>query len=127
MNSSRIRSVETGSVLITLHYGSSKYPAYDSTRRDFPTMGKNEEVLTGKYPAKAHAAKVVAYLRLKESNVNGLIYLEGQKTRMIEDNDEAMPFRYGASSRRAEASKSNALGNDGTSTTSPAAGFRTAI
>ena len=59
-------------------------------------MDKNEKMLMGKYPAKAHAAKVVAYIRRQESSVNGVIYLEGQRTRMIEDDDEAMPFRYGA-------------------------------
>lgn len=92
-------------------------------------MDKNEEMLTGKYPAKAHAAKVVAYLRRKESHVDGVIYLQGQKTRMIEDNDEAMPFRYGASPHRAPLSQSsiNALGNDDTSIISPAAGSLTAV
>ncbi|KAI9879450.1 MAG: hypothetical protein M1830_008497 [Pleopsidium flavum] len=50
-------------------------------------------VLAGKYPAKAHAAKVAAYLKNKHHNVDGVIYLEGQKTRMLEDNDEPQPFR----------------------------------
>jgi Xaa-Pro dipeptidase len=53
-----------------------------------------EAVLTGKYPAKAHAKRVVEYIRKKKPDATGVLYLEGQKTRMIEDNDETMPFRY---------------------------------
>ncbi|MCJ1237317.1 hypothetical protein MMC14_005302 [Varicellaria rhodocarpa] len=55
-------------------------------------MDEAEKILKGKYPAKAHAVKVVDYLK-KKSNVHGVIYLEGQKTHMFEDSDEAMPFR----------------------------------
>ena len=57
-------------------------------------MDETHRILKGKYPAKAHAAKVVNYLKSKVPNVNGVIYLEGQKTRMIEDNDEEIPFRF---------------------------------
>jgi len=56
-------------------------------------MDKTDENLQGKYPAKAHAAKVAAYLKTKDPSADGLIYLEGQKTRLIEDNDEPVPFR----------------------------------
>jgi Xaa-Pro dipeptidase len=56
-------------------------------------MDDLDNILTRKYPAKAHAGKVVAYLKRKQPNAGGLIYLEGQKTRMIEDNDEPQPFR----------------------------------
>ncbi len=56
-------------------------------------MDHVDSVLVGKYPAKAHAAKVVAYLKSKHHNADGVIYLEGQKTRMLEDNDEPQPFR----------------------------------
>ena len=56
-------------------------------------MDDVDEILAGKYPAKAHAAKVAAYLRNNHPNADGIIYLEGQKTRMIEDNDEPQPFR----------------------------------
>lgn len=52
-----------------------------------------ESVLKGKYPAKAHARRVVEYIKKVKPDVNGLLYLEGQKTRMIEDNDEPQPFR----------------------------------
>ncbi|MCJ1395944.1 hypothetical protein MMC18_008830 [Xylographa bjoerkii] len=57
-------------------------------------MNKTTEILiSGKYPAKAHAAKVASYLKSKTAFANGIIYLEGQKTRLIEDNDEPVPFR----------------------------------
>ncbi|RAL59546.1 hypothetical protein DID88_006540 [Monilinia fructigena] len=52
-----------------------------------------DQVLKGKYPAKEHARKVVEYIKSKEPNAEGLLYLEGQKTVMIEDSDEAAPFR----------------------------------
>jgi Xaa-Pro dipeptidase len=48
---------------------------------------------TGKYPAKAHARRVAVALRNLGQGDAGVIYLEGQKTRMIEDSDEEMPFR----------------------------------
>jgi Xaa-Pro dipeptidase len=56
-------------------------------------MADVEAVLSGKYPAKAHARRVVEYIRKTKPDVSGVLYLEGQKTRMIEDNDETMPFR----------------------------------
>lgn len=52
-----------------------------------------ESVLSAKYPAKAHARNVVRSIQKKHPDASGVIYLEGQKTRMIEDNDEAQPFR----------------------------------
>lgn len=52
-----------------------------------------ETILAARYPAKAHAKRVVEWMRKQDPNINGVLYLEGQKTRMIEDNDEAMPFR----------------------------------
>ncbi|OJJ50448.1 hypothetical protein ASPZODRAFT_57249 [Penicilliopsis zonata CBS 506.65] len=56
-------------------------------------MATANNILEGKYPAKAHARRVAQYLRSQGHAGSGLIYLEAQKTRMIEDNDEAMPFR----------------------------------
>jgi hypothetical protein len=56
-------------------------------------MDAVEAVLTGKYPAKAHAKRVVEYIKKRNPDATGVLYLEGQKTRMIEDNDETMPFR----------------------------------
>lgn len=56
-------------------------------------MDAVEAVLKGKYPAKEHARRVVQYIKKKNPDVAGVLYLEGQKTRMIEDNDESMPFR----------------------------------
>lgn len=57
-------------------------------------MASYETVLKRKYPAKEHARKVVEYLRKKNPDVNGVLYLEGQKTKMIEDNDGEAPFRF---------------------------------
>ncbi len=53
-----------------------------------------ESILAAKYPAKAHARRVVDYIKRSKPDVQGVLYLEGQKTRMVEDNDEAQPFRY---------------------------------
>ncbi len=52
-----------------------------------------DSILAGKYPAKAHARRVAEYIGESMEDVQGVIYLEGQKTRMIEDNDEPQPFR----------------------------------
>lgn len=52
-----------------------------------------EKILQGKYPAKEHAKRVADLIRKHGGGDGGIVYLEGQKTRMIEDNDEAMPFR----------------------------------
>ena len=57
-------------------------------------MKDNKEILAGKYPAKAHARRVVDHLRKGDASVSGIIYLEGQKTRMNEDNDQESPFRF---------------------------------
>lgn len=52
-----------------------------------------DSILAGKYPAKDHARRVVEYIKKSKPDAQGVLYLEGQKTRMIEDNDEAQPFR----------------------------------
>ena len=59
-----------------------------------PAMDSMESILSGKYPAKAHARRVAQYLHAHGHASSGVIYLEAQKTRLFEDNDEAMPFRY---------------------------------
>lgn len=68
-----------------------------SSQRDilaaFPEMADMELILSGKYPAKAHVKKVVEWMRKTNPNVSGVLYLEGQKTRMIEDNDGEALFR----------------------------------
>lgn len=57
-------------------------------------MKHHHSILKGKYPAKAHCAKVAAYLKeTVKDDSPARIYLQGQKTRMIEDNDEPQPFR----------------------------------
>lgn len=57
-------------------------------------MASTESILKGKYPAKAHVKSVVEYMKKKNPDVGGVLYLEGQKTHMIEDNDGEAPFRY---------------------------------
>lgn len=79
---------DTSLVLLTRSIRS--YSSHPGTSRTMTTI---DAVLAGKYPAKAHAKKVVEYLQKHKPDVSGIIYLEGQKTRMIEDNDEPVPFR----------------------------------
>jgi Xaa-Pro dipeptidase len=43
-----------------------------------------EEVLKGKYPAKAHAKKVAQWILEKGGDPKGTIYLEAQKSRLLE-------------------------------------------
>ncbi|KAG5942598.1 hypothetical protein E4U59_001012 [Claviceps monticola] len=58
------------------------------------TMLKNfENVLKDKYPAKAHAKRVVDQIRKSKPDANGVIYLEACATKMQEDNDSPVPFR----------------------------------
>ncbi|KAG6034524.1 hypothetical protein E4U41_006515 [Claviceps citrina] len=53
-----------------------------------------EQVLKGKYPAKAHARRVVELMRKSRPDANiGVIYLEARPTKMQEDNDSPEPFR----------------------------------
>ena len=57
-------------------------------------MATVDVIIAGKYPAKAHARRVAQQLATHAHGSPAVIYLEAQKTRMIEDNDEPMPFRY---------------------------------
>ncbi|KAH8902468.1 hypothetical protein BR93DRAFT_886897 [Coniochaeta sp. PMI_546] len=50
-------------------------------------------ILKGKYPAKAHARRVVDYIRSKVPGASGVLYLESRMTKLLEDNDEPEPFR----------------------------------
>jgi hypothetical protein len=50
--------------------------------------------LEGKYPAKEHAKRVAGYIQATGAGSDGVIYLESQKTRLIEDNDTPQKFRY---------------------------------
>ncbi|KAL8968552.1 MAG: hypothetical protein Q9183_002409 [Haloplaca sp. 2 TL-2023] len=57
-------------------------------------MEAQDPILKEKYPAKAHCAKVASYLQSNHGIPgSSVIYLEGQKDRLQEDNDEAQPFR----------------------------------
>ncbi|KAL4792912.1 putative Xaa-Pro aminopeptidase pepP [Aspergillus venezuelensis] len=55
-------------------------------------MTSLDNILANKYPAKAHARRVAEGLKAL-GHSGGAIYLEAQKTRLIEDNDEPVPFR----------------------------------
>lgn len=52
-----------------------------------------DTVLAGKYPAKAHARRVVEYIKKSKSSVQGVLYLEAQKSQLLEDCDEPVLFR----------------------------------
>lgn len=52
-----------------------------------------DSILKGKYPAKAHAKRVVEYIKNKVPNASGVIYLEARHTKLLEDNDSEEPFR----------------------------------
>lgn len=57
-------------------------------------MAPYDETLKGKYPGKLHAKKVVEYIRSKIPNANGVIYVEGKKSKLHEDCDQEEHFRY---------------------------------
>lgn len=53
------------------------------------------KIPSGKYPAKAHARKVAEYLIFNNPAAgSATIYVEGQKSRLLEDNDQDQIFRY---------------------------------
>lgn len=52
-----------------------------------------DTILKAKYPAKQHAQRVVDYVRSKIPNADGVLYLEGRMTKLLEDNDEPEHFR----------------------------------
>lgn len=52
-----------------------------------------DTILKGKYPAKNHCRKVAKYLTDQGLARDAVICLEAQRTRMVEDDDQAMHFR----------------------------------
>jgi Xaa-Pro dipeptidase len=48
------------------------------------TAENYDDVLKGKYPAKLHAKKVKEYIVSKGGDSTGTIYLEAQKSRLLE-------------------------------------------
>lgn len=48
---------------------------------------------SGKYPAKAHARRVAKWISDNGGPSSGVIYLEGQSTKVTEDDDQATHFR----------------------------------
>jgi Xaa-Pro dipeptidase len=51
-------------------------------------------LLDSKYPAKDHARRVADRIKASGFGPDGVIYIESQKTRLIEDNDTPQKFRY---------------------------------
>lgn len=70
---------------------SPSFPSF-SFSLHLPSMSTVDAILAAKYPAKAHARRVAEAIKAQHGEA-GAIYLEAQKTRLIEDNDETMPFR----------------------------------
>lgn len=69
-------------------------PLVTRPERQTVNMAPYEETLKGKYPGKLHAKRVAEYIRSKvPAATTGVIYLEGGKTRMIEDCDQEEHFR----------------------------------
>ena len=58
------------------------------------TLSSADTILKGKYPAKAHARRVAEYIQLQGHPKEGVVYLEAQKTKLVEDDDQAETFRY---------------------------------
>lgn len=56
-------------------------------------MSLTDATLKEKYPAKSHCRRVAKYITDQGFSRDGVIYLEAQKTRMVEDDDQAMHFR----------------------------------
>lgn len=56
-------------------------------------MSTIDTILKAKFPAKAHCRRVAKYLIDQGLSGDGVIYLEAQKTHMVEDDDQAMHFR----------------------------------
>ena len=51
-------------------------------------------ILRGKYFAKPHAERVAKHIKSKAPGATGgVLYLEGRMTKLLEDSDEAEPFR----------------------------------
>ncbi|KAH8161808.1 hypothetical protein CIB48_g6458 [Xylaria polymorpha] len=69
--------------------------AITSRREPVATMADIdvETVLKGKYPAKAHAKRVVEYIRSKIPDATGVLFLEGRTDHLLEDSDEPVHFR----------------------------------
>ncbi|KHN97111.1 Peptidase M24, structural domain protein [Metarhizium album ARSEF 1941] len=57
------------------------------------TVQDFEAVLKAKYPAKAHAKRVVDLIRKTKPDTNGVIYLEARNTKLLEDSDSPEHFR----------------------------------
>jgi Xaa-Pro dipeptidase len=56
-------------------------------------MSSVEEILKGKYPAKDHARRVSDWIVKNGGSPEGVLYLEAQKLKYNEDNDQEACFR----------------------------------
>ncbi|KAI1006180.1 putative Xaa-Pro aminopeptidase [Podosphaera aphanis] len=56
-------------------------------------MADLDLLLAAKYPAKPHAQCVVSWMRKRNPDVCGIVYVEGLITQIIEDCDQEAPFR----------------------------------
>jgi Xaa-Pro dipeptidase len=56
-------------------------------------MDSVDQILKGKYPAKEHARRVADWIKSNGGASEGVLYLEGQKLRYNEDNDQEACFR----------------------------------
>lgn len=88
-------------------------------------MAAVTDVLKEKYPAKAHAKRVAEYIAARGGDANGTMYIEGQRTRMIEDNDGEAHFRSVSMPRYSLSALTVDAVNGATSSTCPAANCRT--
>ncbi|RDA85540.1 hypothetical protein CP532_3318 [Ophiocordyceps camponoti-leonardi (nom. inval.)] len=79
-----------GKAFLATRYYHQLFRAFSARRL---AMSDFETVLKAKYPAKAHARRVVELLRDAVSEPGGVLYLEGRETKMQEDNDSPEPFR----------------------------------
>ena len=68
--------------------------SHKSSHRNYTMASAADYKASEKYPAKVHAAKVAAQLVSRDPLYrSATIYIEAQKTRLLEDNDEPEPFR----------------------------------
>ncbi|KFA48260.1 hypothetical protein S40293_07372 [Stachybotrys chartarum IBT 40293] len=70
-----------------------RFPHRQFSTSSMPVAQDFEAVLKGKYPAKAHVKRVVELIRQKIPDADGILYLEGRMTKLLEDNDSPEPFR----------------------------------
>ena len=92
-------SIADGNLHIALRYTPTTSASTSVAAPTMSALSTYEQVLKGKYPAKEHAKRVAEYIRSKfpdngdGSALRAVLYLESRATKLLEDNDEAEPFR----------------------------------